>query len=145
VREAAEEASEQLARQGVRQAASKSFSSLDEALQTVTRERFESLPEKLFYYTDSETAHLIYASGRIGKDATSIVYLTPKGGLSPLQAQLKLALPSRNTAEVVISVPKSLLAPEKVLLIRRVTGNIYNRPGGGVEVLYKRPIYLQRP
>ena len=117
-----------------------SFASLDEALRITTRQRLESLPDELYVYVRGDIAQKILGSGMIGRSADSIVYLTTKRNYTPLQARLELALPLTNTAEVVIPVPKRLLDPNRVILIRRVTGNLYNAPGGGVEVLYRGTI-----
>ena len=139
-RATANEASEQLGKQGARQATLRGFASLDEAVKTVTTQRFEELPDTLYYYASPHTAALIKGSGKI-KSRSGIVYLTSRGGMPPLQAQLELALPSHNTATHIFAVPKNLLDPNRVLLIRRVTGNVFNRPGGGVEILYRGPVY----
>ena len=72
-REAAEEAGERLARQGARQA---------------TRQAGGSLPEKAYHYTRKEVAALIEEGGL--RSSSGIVYATPHGGLSPLQAQIDL-------------------------------------------------------
>ena len=134
--EAAEEAIERLAQQGARQAVSRSFASLDEALEFQTREAIRSLPAKLYHYTDEETAVKILTS-QLGRDENTILYLTPSGGLSPLQAQIQLALPPGRSAAVVFEVPTSALDPSRIVAIRRVVGNVYGRAGGGVEVLYR--------
>ena len=72
---------------------------------------------------------------------SGIVYPTTRGGMPHLQAQLELALPRHNTATHIFAVSKNLLDPNRVLLVRRVTGNVFNRPGGGIEVLYQGPVY----
>jgi hypothetical protein len=92
---------------------------------------------KLYVYTSEKTAELIEDVGHFGRKSNPTVYLTPNGNLTPLQAQLELALPQHNTATVVFEIPASALKKEMVELIRRVTGNIDNRPGGGWEVIYR--------
>ena len=118
------------------------FASLDEALAATTQARFNQLPDELYVYTSRSVASKILEAGRIGRSDTEIVYLTTRGDMPPLRAQLELALPPHNTAEVVFPVLKQWLEPSRVLLIRRVTGNFYNRPGGGIEVLYRGIIKL---
>ena len=100
-----------------------------------------NLPSKLFNYTDQGTAALIERSqlGLPGRQT----YLTANGELTPLQAQIELALPQRNTASALFEVNAEALEPSKVLFQRRVTGNLLNRAGGGVEIIYDGPIPLE--
>jgi hypothetical protein len=72
------------------------------------------LPDYLYYYTDEATAALIEGS-QLGKPG-GIVYLTGEGGLSPLQAQLELALPQRNTATAAFRISTKGLDPANVIL-----------------------------
>lgn len=76
----------------------------------------------------------IYQQGlKVGRDGFS--YLTNKGGLSPLQAQIELALPAnRALPNSILRINASGLNP---YLIRRVSGNL---PGGGTEFLFKQHI-----
>jgi RHS repeat-associated protein len=105
------------------------------------------MPTKLYHYTTREGADAIMGS-QLGRHADDLVYMTPNGRLSPTQAQIELALPSRNTAEVVLEISSRALDPS--LIVRRpVTGNVmgpvaggtaYGRGGGGVELVYNGQI-----
>lgn len=64
------------------------------------------------------------------------LYLTPNGAMSPVQAGIELALPQTNTAGALFRVETSALNPENISMIRRVTGNVFGRGGGGIEILY---------
>lgn len=105
------------------------------------RSQADELPEYVFHYTTRETAELISKS-QLGRSADDILYLTPNGNLSPLQAQLDLALPKSNTAEAVFRVNTAALDRSRIEMIRRVTGNVFNRPGGGTELLYRGTVNL---
>ena len=72
--------------------------------------------------------------GRSGE----LVYATVAGNLSPLRAQLDLALPRSNSAQAIFEVDTSLINQEPVL-VRPVTGNVFYRPGGGTEYIFGRP------
>lgn len=98
------------------------------------------LPPEVYSYPTPETADIIESS-QLGLP-DRILYLTPDGTLTPLQAQLDLALPQSNTAEAEFAVDTSQLDQSKVILSRRVTGNVYGRPGGGTEILYDGQIPL---
>ena len=63
--------------------------------------------------------------------------------MTPIQAQIELALPQRNTAEAVFRVSTEGLDPARILLQRRVTGNVFGRGGGGYEFLYEGGIPLE--
>lgn len=98
------------------------------------------LPKYLYHYTSKETAALIESStlGQAGRT----LYLTPNGGLSPLQAGIELALPQTNTAGALFRVPSSALEAGQILRVGPVTGNVLGRGGGGVEVLYSGEVPL---
>ena len=72
-----------------------------------------------------------------------ITYLTPQGGLSPIQAQIELALPQKNTATSLFQISTDGLDSSKVLINRRVNGNVFDRGGGGTEILYNGTIPLE--
>jgi RHS repeat-associated protein len=98
------------------------------------------LPSKLYSYTDEATAGLVEKS-QLGLPGRT-TYLTPEGKLSPIQAQIELALPQKNTAKALFEVNTKALDPSKISNIRRVTGNVFNRGGGGTEILYEGTIPL---
>ena len=60
------------------------------------------------------------------------------GALREAEAQIELALPRGNTARALFAVDAQALPS----LVRsgRVTGNVFNRAGGGFEFIFDRPI-----
>lgn len=92
----------------------------------------------LYHYTSKEAAESIAKEGlEVGRDG--FAYLTEKGDLSPLQAQIELALPAnRALPEAVLKIDASSLKAE---MVRRVTGNMPGLgPGGGIEYLFTEKI-----
>jgi len=100
-----------------------------------------NLPGAVFHYTSENTAELIERS-QLGFPGR-ITYLTPNGQLTPLQSQIELALPQKNTGKALFEITTRGLDPSKLLLQQRVPGNVFNRGGGGVEILYEGPIPLE--
>ena len=74
---------------------------------------------------------------RTGKDG--FLYLTNKSGLSPLQAQIELALPANRALPTsILRIDASGLSPS---MIRRVQGNLPGMgAGGGTEFLFNQNI-----
>jgi RHS repeat-associated protein len=92
----------------------------------------------LYHYTSKEAAQSISQQGlKVGRDGFS--YLTNKGNLSPLQAQIELALPAnRALPNSILRIDASGLSPS---LIRRVSGNLPGYgAGGGTEFLFNQHI-----
>lgn len=90
-----------------------------------------------FHYTRSEVAGLIEENGLLPGS-----YLTKNGGLSPLQAQLDLALPpNRGLPGALIRVDLAGLrkAGYNIGDFTKV-GRKYNMPGGGTELEFERAI-----
>lgn len=102
--------------------------------------RGATAPERLFHYTTTDAAGAIAREGLI-PGRSGRVYLTPHGGLSPLQAHIDLALPPNRAANVLFEVDVGAMrrlgievpAPTPV-------GRSYNMPGGGLEVPIDRAI-----
>jgi RHS repeat-associated protein len=92
----------------------------------------------LYHYTSEAAAKGIQESGfKVGKDGFS--YLTNNPNLSPLQAQIELALPANRALPT--SVLKVNVAGLDPILVRRVTGNLPGMgAGGGTEFLFNQPI-----
>ncbi len=93
--------------------------------------------DEAFHYTRSELAALIEKEGlRPGS------YLTKTGKLSPLQAQLDLALPpNRGLADAVIRVDLAGLRKAGYEVGEFTTvGRKYNMPGGGTELRFSKAI-----
>jgi RHS repeat-associated protein len=94
------------------------------------------LPTYLYHYTSEESAAAIESSGFLGRGGDHALYLTPSGGLQPLQAGIELALPQSNTATALFRVPSSALRADAVERTGSVVGNVFGRGGGGAEVVY---------
>ncbi len=106
------------------------------------------LPEKVYHYTRSNVAPLIERHGLLSR--TGIIYATPDPNLSPLQAQIDLALPpNRGLPDALFEIDLAGLLAEGIRVTgpRRV-GRWYNMPGGGVEILIHasrvEPRFLRR-
>ena len=93
------------------------------------------ISKPLYHYTTPENANKIMKS-QLGREKDSWVYLTPDGTKTPLQAQIELALPQNNNGGAIIEVRPNTLYPKDFLIQRNVTGNVYNRGGGGYEMIY---------
>lgn len=92
----------------------------------------------LYHYTSREAAEAISQGGlKVGRDGFS--YLTNKGTLSPLQAQIELALPANRALPTsILRVDVSGLSPS---LVRSVSGNLRGYgAGGGTEFLFNQHI-----
>jgi hypothetical protein len=92
----------------------------------------------LYHYTSAVAARSISKTGlRTGKDG--FLYLTNKGTLSPLQAQVELALPAnRALPNSILRIDASGLKPS---IIRNVQGNLPGMgAGGGTEFLFNQNI-----
>lgn len=95
-------------------------------------------PRFLFHYTSPQRAALIEESGQLGL-VNRPVFTTNARNLTPLQAQVELALPQSNTATAVFRIDTAQInfSPFRV---GRVTGNVCNRAGGGCEFVFSQPI-----
>jgi hypothetical protein len=95
-------------------------------------------PKYLYHYTSEAAAQSISKTGlRTGKDG--FLYLTNKAALSPLQAQIELALPANRALPIsILRIRASGLKPS---IIRRVQGNLSGMgAGGGTEFLFNEHI-----
>ena len=92
------------------------------------RRAAKGVSKYLYHYTSKEAAQSISQQGlKVGRDGFS--YLTNKGSLSPLQAQIELALPAnRALPNSILRIDASGLSPS---LIRRVSGNLPGYGAGG--------------
>lgn len=108
-----------------------------------------SASDKLYHYTLGRNATSIAESG-LAPGRTGQVFTTTAGDLTPLQAQIELALPPNR------GLPGALFEIDAAGLqsagIRPAVGPVRvlptsNAPGGGVEVIFMEPIppeYLRR-
>ncbi len=94
------------------------------------------VPDRLYHYTDkdpSEWTHL----GRLDDE---LRYLTNDPDLNAFNSKLNLSLDGNKTPNFRIEFKTNNLNgfdPSKVEIIRRVNGNVFGKPGGGWEVLYR--------
>lgn len=94
----------------------------------------------LYHYTSEASAKNISKVGLSTEySADGFIYLTNKANLSPLQAQIELALPAgRNLPTSILRIDASGLNPA---LISRVQGNLPGLgAGGGTEFLFNQNI-----
>lgn len=105
----------------------------------------------LYHYTNPSAADSIAAGGlRTGRDG--FAYATPQDGLSPIQAQIELALPAnRPLPGAVLRIDAHAMREagiNPVLGPRRVQGNLPGLgTGGGTELLFDQNIpsqFIQR-
>ena len=98
-------------------------------------------PQKLYHYTRSQHADSIAEAG-LRRGSGGQVFTTPHGNLSPIQAQIDLALPANR------GLPNSVFEID-VATLRRLgigvpppsqVGRSFNMPGGGLEVPIRRDI-----
>jgi hypothetical protein len=96
-----------------------------------------ALAQEAFHYTFSRYISSIKANGlRAG------TYATPKGTLSPLQAQIELALPANRGlpgAQLRIDLAGLRQAGYEIPQVTRVTSS-FGLPGGGYEMQFLYPI-----
>lgn len=98
----------------------------------------------LYQYTSREAAESIAKQGvRTEFSENGILYFTNKGNLTPIQAQIELALPiNRALPEAIVRIDATYLKP---VITRRVQGNLPGLDaGGGTEFLFIQdiPSYL---
>lgn len=98
----------------------------------------DGIPKYLYHYTSEVAAESISKTGlRTGKEG--LLYLTNKGDLFPLQAQIELALPANRALPTsLLRIDVSNLTPE---MIGRVQGNLPGLgAGGGTEYIFNQNI-----
>jgi RHS repeat-associated protein len=99
------------------------------------------LPDTLYHYTSAENVQSILQNGLGGEGQQ--VFTTPTGNLSPVQAQIDLALsPNRGYPSAVIGIDTPTL---QNLGISPIAGprNVLSTPtaaGGGSEIIFGQPI-----
>ena len=99
-----------------------------------------SLPNQLSHYASVDPSSWT----SIGYIEGEPIYLTPNPELTKVSAMSDLALPKMPNYRIDVEiVGAGTFDPSKVLLIRNVTGNVYNQAGGGWEVIYQGPLDLQ--
>jgi hypothetical protein len=99
------------------------------------------LPTTLYHYTSAENVESIMQNGLGGEGQQ--VFTTPAGNLSPVQAQIDLALtPNRGYPSALIEIDTAMLqnlginpiaGPQSVL-------STVNAAGGGTEIIFGQPI-----
>ena len=108
-----------------------------------------SQTSKLFHYTTDASAGNISKTG-LNLSPDKFVYTTTKGDLSPVQAQIELALrPNRGYPNALFGLDVKGLSKAGINPVvgpKPVTGGNFGA-GGGIEVLFNKPIppeYLNR-
>jgi len=101
----------------------------------------ETLPGKLYHYTRAENVENILQKG-LGYDRP-LTWTTPAGNLSPVQAQIELALPANrgypralfeiNTARLQQLGINPAVGPQRIM-------STPTAGGGGVEIIFNQPI-----
>ncbi len=128
---------------GIARIGSKEFISI------IGREVGENTTKALYHYTTESAANYISKTGlNLSKDG--FIYSTTKGSLTPVQAQIELALsPNRGLPNALFRIDVNGLHKigiKPVLGPRSVTGGNFGC-GSGIEVLFNKPIppqYLLR-
>jgi RHS repeat-associated protein len=97
----------------------------------------------LYHYSYSKDVNSILKKGLVKGDEKSYIYMTDNPNLTPIQAQIELALPAnRPLRDVVIKVDVTGLTPIKK---GRVQGNLPKLgAGGGTEYLFDQNITPDR-
>lgn len=97
-------------------------------------------PERLYHYT-SRNPERIMSEGLVPGPGGN-VFTTPNGNLSPLQAQIDLALPpNRGLPTHLIEIDVATLRQLGYPIPRGgQVGRAYNMPGGGCEVVFPHEI-----
>gem|GEM_PF-1497224 len=97
------------------------------------------IPEKLSYYTADDPTNWT----SIGYLEDGEIYLTSDSELGRVSAINDLSLSKMPNYRIDITTTgNSSYDASKVMLVRRVNGNVYNQGGGGWEVIYKGIIKL---
>lgn len=69
----------------------------------------------------------------------------PSGAeLNKVQALNDLALPKMPNYRIDVNTTNGNFDINNVMLIRRVSGNVFNQGGGGWEVIYKGPLNIDK-
>ena len=91
---------------------------------------------KLYHYTSADPEAIASQGLRAG--SAGKVFTTPNGGLSPLQAQLDLALPpTRAIPQHLIEIDVNTLTSLGIdVPAPNLIGRAFNMPGGGLEVVF---------
>lgn len=92
---------------------------------------------RVFHYTSASNAESITATGI--RSSRGTVYATPNSSLSPLQAQIDLALPpNRGLPGAVFEINAGGLRQAGINVSQpQQVGRMFNMPGGGQEVLIR--------
>jgi hypothetical protein len=95
---------------------------------------------KLYHYTSSSVDDIMAEGLQPG--ASGSVFTTPAGNLSPLQAQIDLALPpNRGLRQHLLEIDTKVLQSRGISIPPGQTvGRMFNMSGGGVEVVFPHAI-----
>jgi len=116
---------------------------LPEYAESLAARGAETLPPKLYHYTRAENVENILQKG-LGYDRP-LTWTTPAGNLSPVQAQIELALPpNRGYPNALFEIDTATLqqlginpavGPQRIM-------STPNAAGGGIEHIFNQPIPL---
>ena len=115
-----------------------SASGYSQAAESAGADAAATLPSKLYHYTGAGNADSILENG-LQLGSSGKVFTTTAGDLTPLQAQIELALPPNRGLPGALfeidtsALPQPLFGPGRVLPTATA-------PGGGVEVIFGQPI-----
>ncbi len=93
-------------------------------------------PEKLYHYTNTDPGRI--AEEGLKPGASGKVFTTPDGNLSPMQAQIDLALPpNRGLPQHLLEVDVQTLRSMGIAIPEAQTvPRTFNMPGGGREIVF---------
>ncbi len=96
--------------------------------------------EKLYHYTSADPESILRNGLRPG--VSGKVFTTPAGDLSPLQAQIDLALPpNRGLPQHLLEIDVQTLREMGIKIPQgQRIARMYNMPGGGIQVVFPRKI-----
>lgn len=96
--------------------------------------------EKLYHYTSASPESILKNGLQPG--ASGKVFTTPTGNLSPMQAQIDLALPpNRGLPQHLIEIDVQTLKNMEINIPQgQQATKMFNMPGGGTEVVFPHAI-----
>ena len=109
-------------------------------LERLSANTVETLPSKLYHYTSTGNVESIMQKG-LGY-GRPLVYTTPVGNLSPVQAQIELALsPNHGYPSALFEIDTARLQQLGIRpIMRRRVMSTSTAAGGGIEIIFNQPI-----
>jgi len=99
-------------------------------------------PAKLYHYTGADPQSIVDSGALKTGNVSGKVYTTPNGDLSPLQAQIDLALqPNRGLPTHLLEIDSIKLQKMGIEIPKpQLVTRMFNMPGGGYEVVFSQRI-----